>query len=236
MPANRRDVDLVDGGHQSLGVQLLQRLWFLVDGTVGAVTLNTRKSEHRAVIGFVRRAASCFADTTGLAAVEFALIAPVFCLILVGAIDLGRALYTKFGIDSAVSAAANYAVNNASSVNSGSGSSLAVNLASIVASGHAANWANATVVVNNGPSATLTAGVITSSGTAANADSCYCPTRGASGVTWGAPVACGATCATGGIAGKFISIVASRTFVAIFSSYGIVKSGAIGGSAVVETQ
>ena len=167
-------------------------------------------------LAHVTRKRAC--GESGASAVEFALIAPVFCLILVGAVAFGGVLYTKFGLDGAASAAADYAANNASNVNSTSGWSLANSLASIVAGAHAGNWANATVVVNNGPSATLTGGTITSGGTASNADSCYCPTGNALAITWGAAKTCGSACTGTGVAGKFVSIVAVRTYSPI-SSY-----------------
>ncbi|REF88043.1 TadE-like protein [Methylovirgula ligni] len=176
------------------------------------------------------------ADRAGVSAVEFALLAPIFCLLLAAAADFGGVLYVKFGLESAVSAAANYALLNASNVNSTNGGALATNLATIVESERAANWANGSIIVNNGPSATINSGAISSGGTAANANVCYCPTGSGASVTWGGAVTCGSTCASGGLAGKFISIVATRVYSPMFSSYGIVKNGAISSTAVAETQ
>lgn len=176
------------------------------------------------------------ADESGASAIEFAMLAPVFCLILVGAIDFGSALFAKFNLDGAVSAAANLAVLNAGSVNSSGGPTLAVNLANVVASGHAANWANASIVVNNGPSATLSNGAITSGGTAANADNSYCPTRSGNTISWGGSMTAGTACASGGIAGRFVVITATRAYSPIFSSYSIVSSKTITAMTVVETQ
>jgi hypothetical protein len=74
---------------------------------------------------------------------------------------------------------------NAANVGSASGASPATNVAAIMASGHTMNYASGTVVVNNGPSATVAAGVVVPGGTPANADLCYCPTKASPGVTWG---------------------------------------------------
>ncbi|WP_158809086.1 TadE/TadG family type IV pilus assembly protein [Beijerinckia sp. L45] len=175
-------------------------------------------------------------DDGGASAVEFALIAPVFCLLLVGAIDLGGMLWTKLNLDGAVTAAANYSVNNAGSVSSSQGGTLATALATLVASGHAANWANAVIVVNDGPTATLTGGVVTTGGTAGNADNSYCPTKAGGVVTWGAAMTSGAACAGGGRAGKFVTILATRTYKPIFASYGFVGNGVIAATAVVQAQ
>ena len=183
---------------------------------------------------------TCFAhffrDRRGVSAVEFGLIAPIFGLMFAAAADFGGVLYVKFGLENSVSAAANYALLNASNVNSSNGGTLATNLATIIASERGSNWANGTIVVNNGPSATMSSGTVTAGGSASNADSCYCPTKSGSTLTWGAPAACGSSCAGGGLAGKFISIVATRVYTPMFSSYGIVKNNTISATAVAETQ
>ena len=176
------------------------------------------------------------ADRRGVSAVEFALIAPIFGLMLAAAADFGGVLYVKFGLENSVSAAANYALLNAPNVGSSNGATLAQNLATIIASERGSNWANGTVVVNNGPSATISSGAVTSGGSLSGADSCYCPTKSGSSLNWGVPVACGSTCASGALAGKFVSIVATKTYTPMFSSYGIVKNNMISSSAVAETQ
>ncbi len=197
--------------------------------TVEPIAMNRR--------GMIAALASFRFHRGGASAVEFALILPVLGLILAGVADFGGALYAKFGLDGAVAAAANYALINASNVNSTSGAGLAANLATILASARAADWATGTVVVNNGPSATVdSAGRVASGGTLSNADLYYCPTGSGASVAWGASVAEGASCAGGGTAGKFVSIVAHRTYNPIFSSYGLVKNGTITAAAVVETQ
>jgi Flp pilus assembly protein TadG len=179
---------------------------------------------------------TAFADRRGVSAVEFALIAPIFGLMLAAAADFGGVLYVKFGLENSVSAAANYALLNASNVSSSNGGTLAANLATIIGSERGTNWANGTVIVNNGPSATVSAGTVATSGSASNANSCYCPTRSGSTLTWGSPTTCGATCAGGGLAGKFISIVATKIYTPMFSSYGIVRNNTISSTAVAETQ
>ena len=174
----------------------------------------------------------------GTSAVEFALVGPIYMLLLVGLIELSMAMYNKFALNGAVSAAANFALVNASQVALTSGSpdatTLAQNLALIVADGHASNWANATINVNNGPIATLTSGVVTMTGTSANA-SCYCPTGSGANIVWGSAMTCGATCAGGGIAGKFVSIVATSQYASVFGSSGFMPSQAFTTSTVVET-
>jgi len=176
-------------------------------------------------------------DQRGASAVEFALVLPIFLLLFAGIADFGGALYVKFGLNSIVSAAANYALVSSGSVNSSSGASLANNLATIVSNAHGSNWADGTVVVNNGPTATITSGTVSAGGTASNADLCYCPVKALSGITWGSSASCSTPCGSGGIAGKFVTIIASKAYSPIFSSYGLVKNGTISSNTVVvETQ
>ena len=172
----------------------------------------------------------------GASAVEFALLAPIYILVFVGITELSLAMYTMFNLNGSVSAAANYGILNASNVGSASGPALAQTLAMIVANGHAANWANVTITVNDGPIATVSGGVITTGGVSAYADSCYCPTPSGSTISWGSAMACGSTCGGGVIAGKFVSIVATSQYTSLFGSSGIVPSQTLTTSAVVETQ
>lgn len=176
------------------------------------------------------------ADTRGASAVEFALITPIFLLVLVGIIDFGGVLFTEFGLNAAISAAADFALVNAGNVNATGGGALASQLVGIASSAHATNWASATVVVNNGPSATGNSTTVTASGTAANAAYYYCPTLSGATVVWGAAVAQGSSCSNGSIAGQFVTIAANRTYTPIFGSYGIVKNNALSASTVVQVQ
>ena len=177
-------------------------------------------------------------DRRGVAAVEFALLTPVFCLLLAGVVDLGGALFTKFKLDSAVTAGANYAQINASNVNSSNGASLASNIATIVETSQGAGWADDGVVVNNGPSTTTASGTQTSGGTASNADACYCPSGTVGAFNWGSSTTCGSACpgTASGYAGKFVTITATKTYTPIFSSYGIVQNDTITATAVVQVQ
>jgi Flp pilus assembly protein TadG len=175
-------------------------------------------------------------DRRGVAAIEFALMTPVFCLLLAGVVDLGGALYTKFKLDSAVTAGANFAQINAANVSSTGGPALATNIATIVETSEGAGWADDSVVVNNGPTASVTGGTAASGGTASNADVCYCPTGTAASFTWGSSTTCGAACPSGGYAGKFVIITATRAYTPIFSSYGVVQNDAITTSSAVQVQ
>ncbi|MGC1304456.1 MAG: TadE/TadG family type IV pilus assembly protein [Caulobacteraceae bacterium] len=174
-------------------------------------------------------------DQRGVAALEMALIAPFLLLILAGTVDLGGVLYTRFQLSSAVNTAANYAIVNASGASSTGGGALAANLATLITNVNGNGWANSAVTVNDGPTASATNGSTATGGTAASADSCYCPTGAAPAITWGAAKTCGVACASG-YAGKFVLVTASRSYAPFFSSYGIVQSGAVSVSSMVQVQ
>lgn len=170
-------------------------------------------------------------DRDGVAAIEFAIIAPILCLVLAAMLDFGLLLFARFGLNENVSASINYAIVNANSVSSTDGATLASNLAAIIPA-----TINTTVVVNNGPQVQRTSQVTSSSGTAANANSCYCPTVSGSTVTWGSAATCGSACTGNGFAGKFVSIRASTTYTPLLSSYGIVQNGTVAVDSLVQVQ
>jgi Flp pilus assembly protein TadG len=175
-------------------------------------------------------------DASGASAVEFALVSPIFLLILVASVDFGISIYDRFNLNASISAATNYALLNAANVESTDGSALALTLGYIIASEKSMNWANATVVVNNGPSVSVTSGIVTASGSASAANSCYCPTSGTTGIIWGGAMTCGATCTGGGVAGKFVYMSATMQYTSIFGTRAIVSSGPLTASSIAETE
>ncbi len=170
-------------------------------------------------------------DTTGVAAVEFAMIAPILLLIMVGMVDFGLVLYVRFGLNENISAAANYAILNATNVSSTGGATLASNLTNVIPTS-----VNVTVTINNGPTSTRTNGSTSTGGTASNADSCYCPTVSGSTITWGTAQTCKAACTGGGLAGKFVSFNASVAHSPLFGNYGFVQNGTVSTFTVVQVQ
>ena len=161
-----------------------------------------------------------------MSAVEFALISPVFCLILVATIDIGGALLTKYRLDAAVAAGLNYAQVNGPNLSASTAPTLAAAIANLIHTGQGSAWADVAVVVNDGASATVVAGAASTGGTAANADRCYCPTGAAGAMTWGAPVTCGSVCpgVDKGYGGKFVTILASRTYTPLMTTFGLVRN------------
>jgi Flp pilus assembly protein TadG len=172
----------------------------------------------------------------GIAAMEFALLLPAFVILLAGTVDIGGVVATKFRLDTAVAAASNYVLVNASSVSSTAGATLATNIASVVTTSDTTSTANGSIVVNNGPTVTVSSGSSSSSGTAANANLCYCPTGSTSSLTWGSAVTCGSTCASGLLAGKFVLITANYTYQPVFSEFNFINDGVVTSGSLVQTQ
>lgn len=156
----------------------------------------------------------------GVAAVEFGLLAPMFVLIFAGTVSVGDVVLIETRLDGAVAAGMNYALVHATQVGSANGQTLASAIATLVSTSNGGTAANVTVVVNNGPSATITNGTPTTGGTASSADLFYCPTGSPSNWTWGTSVAsAGSACAGGGTSGQFVTVTASYSYTQLFSAF-----------------
>jgi Flp pilus assembly protein TadG len=167
-------------------------------------------------LGLVRRLAR---EEAGVAAIEFAVFATVFLMIVAATVDIGLLLFTQSELDAAVSAGAEYAANSAALVASNP-SGLAANIADIVNNANGTNWASSTVNVNNSDDST----------------GCYCPTGAPGNWSWGNTVTCGSACSGGGVAGQFVTITATTSISPLFPAFGFVRGTTISRSALVETQ
>ncbi|MEJ0044888.1 MAG: TadE family protein [Rhodospirillales bacterium] len=163
-------------------------------------------------------------DRRAIAAIETALMVPLFCLILVALVDLSGVVLLRLRLEMALAAAANYALINASQVNSVNGASLATAAAQMMSTNVSGPLASGTVVVNNGPTATVSHGQVVSSGSPAPADACYCPTGSSSPWNWGGSVACGQPCGSGASAGKFVTLINTQTYSPVFSTYKLIPT------------
>jgi Flp pilus assembly protein TadG len=189
----------------------------------------------RLTIGALRRRLIA-RHNAGVAAMEFGLLAPLFVMIFAGTVNVGDAVVVQTQLDGAVAAGMNYALVHASSVGSANGATLASSIATLVSTSAGGTAANTTVVVNNGPTVTITSGTSASSGTASNADLCYCPTGSPSSWTWGTAVTCGNSCTGGGTAGKFVTVTASYAFTPFFTAFNFGQSSTISIGSVAQTQ
>lgn len=183
--------------------------------------------------GPLRRLAS---DRRGASATEFALLSPAFGLILAGTLDFGASIFAQFGLNAAVSAGANYAIANGSNLSSSGAAALATTISKLAAGAQGAATVTGVASVNGGSTTTTVGSVSSNSGSAAAADSCYCPTRSGATITWGATATCGAICPGGGYAGKFVSISASRRFTSFLGSYSFAPTGTLVSDTLVQVQ
>jgi Flp pilus assembly protein TadG len=159
-------------------------------------------------------------ENAGVAAVEFALYSLVFLMVLAATVNIGLMLFTASQLDAAITAGAEYAVNNAAMVAS-SPSTLNTNVSNIVDNAISTGWATSTVNVNNSSDSTH----------------CYCPTGTPGSWTWGsASSSCDTACPSGtGVYGQFVTITASRSLSPLFPSFGFVPSS-VSRSIIFETE
>jgi Flp pilus assembly protein TadG len=156
----------------------------------------------------------------GVASVEFIMVAPLMMVMIFAIVDFGNIIYTKFRLTNSIAAASTYAITRAADVSTSAGTS----------------WAQAYIVVNNGPVGTNngTSGSATTTTTASTNGLCYCPN---SANDFGTSKTCGITCGSGGTAGRYVRISGKRSYHPLFSSYGVVAAdGYISSSQMVQTE
>jgi Flp pilus assembly protein TadG len=182
--------------------------------TRGAQPMTLRRHLWRAARIFRAR------QNAGVASIEFAIYATVFLMITAATVDIGLLLFTNSELDAAVSAGAQYAVNNAAKIAQDPGG-LSAEISNLVDNANGTSWATSTINVNNGNDQT----------------GCYCPTGSPGNWSWGSTATCGSACGSGnGVAGQFVAITATTNVAPIFSAFGFVPSGAVSRYAIVETQ
>jgi Flp pilus assembly pilin Flp len=182
----------------------------------------------------MRSATNFLRDRRGVSTVEFAFIMPVLLLVLAGVVDLGGALKAKFDLNSSVSAASNFALINSESVSAEAGADLAAKIAAIAKGGLSGDIGSVEVVVNSGPKVVVTDGGTQTLSGGGDADACYCPTRSGSTITFGGSEECGTACPSGGTAGKFVVIRATKPHSPLFGGFGVVEAGNVTVQAVVQ--
>jgi hypothetical protein len=165
----------------------------------------------------------------GSAGVEFALIAPVFLLILAGTFEIGLAIRAQFQLISVVTAAAHHALAIGDTVADGSAPQTAATIAALlVGAGR-----SGTVDLNNAIKADLAQDTVSVLESGADVSQCYCPSRSDSMLSWGTTVACGVPCDDGSVAGRFVEITAEVPFDAVLGAYGLFSDPTLRNTVVV---
>lgn len=171
---------------------------------------------------------------SGVSAVEFALVAPIFALILAGIIDLGNILHARFQFNSVLSSGANYALVAAEDIDGGNVEDVTRRLAAVLISTAHDETLSIDANVNNAMTMRYRDGKAQLEHGDGEAASCYCPDRRGVGLDWGSPMQCGSVCEQGGIAGKFTTVTMSRHLSPLFGGFGMIKEGQVASTTVVQ--
>jgi Flp pilus assembly protein TadG len=133
----------------------------------------------------------------GIAAVEFAMTLPILVFFLAGVTDFGIVYYRQSCLSNAVAAGAEYALLK----DQQSPPVTAANIQTVMQNAAAQSMPNATVTA-----------------TATSPTLCYCITGTSPSSTMTATT-CGATCASGGTAGKYVQLTLTHNYSAILPTY-----------------
>jgi len=169
-------------------------------------------------------------DSSGVSATEFAILAPVFLVILAGIIDIGFTLYAKFRMEAQVSTVANYAMTNNIPSPAAEASEFEEYLERLVDISRLSESNNNIqqlhkihVNLNNTYSGTWENDVFSKQALAGDLTDCYCPTRDESIIQRGSSVGCTSICADGSGAGRYLWFETENSSpLSVFSRYGFV--------------
>jgi len=143
---------------------------------------------------------SCYQCERGVAAVEFALLAPILILILIATIELASVISSRMAINSSISSVTNSALLSGNTLHD---ESAILNYAQQIKKQRFA--AEVSINFNQAYFSTINdAG--TSSNEGASSELCYCPNRLVNQIDWGGEVECNFECADKTRAGRFMSI------------------------------
>lgn len=175
-------------------------------------------------------------DIRGNVAIEFAVLAPIFALILAVSFDMGTLLFARFQLEAAISNSASYTIVHSDQIDGRNDRVLAKNLALLIAGQYTSGDASASIIVNNGVEANFNGAIIKIDGSPSSTSACYCPAGAALSFNWGSQRSCSSSCPDGADAGKYVVITAKQAYAPMFSGYDIVQDGYIYASAVVQTK
>ncbi|NTJ68577.1 pilus assembly protein [Agrobacterium rhizogenes] len=173
-------------------------------------------------------------DKRGNAAVEFAVLAPLFIFIMAVSFDMGSLIFARFQLEAAISNSASYALVHADQADGLNDSLLAKSIALMIARQYSSAGASASIAINDGVQANFDGATIRIDGTPASTGACYCPSGSAASFVWGSQQTCSSSCPDGANAGKYVVISAKQAYAPLFSGYNIVNDGYIYASAVVQ--
>lgn len=149
-------------------------------------------------------------DASGVAAVEFAIFAPLFLILIVGLVDLGFAYHAKLKVNAAISAASYYAFQKGQAVTTATAATYLATVEGVASSSLAglSNDLSVQAVLNDDPTGSAASTTFCVSG--------YPPVFTTAGAT---SVSCGGNLTSG----KFVKISVSGHIEPIFLSANLFK-------------
>ena len=167
-----------------------------------------------------RDLARLWRDARGVAAVELALLAPLFLLVLAGTAGIGLDVVSRIKVNEAVSAAAHGALVAAPSLSASSVDDTAASLATILRRAWNAPEESELRIEFNGARTYRFAGREASvAGQASAVDECRCPISGEGVLEWGGKAECGKPCPDLSLSARYVLIAVSVPPSPVFASF-----------------
>lgn len=168
----------------------------------------------------------------GTSAVEFALIAPVFIVIIAGMVDVGGLLLSRSDVSAAVTAGSNFLLVNADRV--ATAPEEVARQTAMVAGNRLLASVVVRVTINGGLTVEYSNGKFLTSGSTSSATHCFCPQGEGDSISFGSAVECGKPCGTGGYAGRYVQVAASHGYNPLFGGFGMMsQNGTVSVSSTV---
>ena len=152
-------------------------------------------------------------------ALELAILAPVFIMLLIGIVDFSFAFYSRLQLAAAIATGLEYAYTDGQNLTSSTVAAYLGDVGGVVRNSSSLTLNTATVLFNNASDNS-------------NFGSCYCISNAG---TW-TKTNCGTSCSTNGpTAGKFVTITATYVYQPIFASP-FLGAGTLSDSALARIQ
>lgn len=136
----------------------------------------------------------------GVSAIEFAILTPIFILVLIAIVEFGSAILIRIEINSRISSISNYFTISGQRT-------YPEDLISELLNAHGgAAIQNISLNINNSIFSELGNGGFQYNSTSTPPSNCYCPSGAQDNITWGSPVSCGNTCPSGSRAGRYVLV------------------------------
>lgn len=163
----------------------------------------------------------------GASAVEFALLSPIILLLLAAVVDFGLWINARGRLEAALSGAATHVMASGQQAEIAALLELGQTAVNILAL-QAGDDAVIRGVIDNALHFDVANGRPGVSGDEGALGTCYCPSRQAGGIDWGAALACAAPCPDGeGVAGRYMSLAVTVPYASIFAGHGLVRTDRI---------